>query len=445
VHEARAERGNVKLRYPVVGVLVGVGVFAAVALAGGSGPKTKLVSRASNGDPAANGYSYPGGITPNGRWVPFESDADNLPGATGDYQVYVRDRKTGSTKLVSKSNGGDPGDGDSYDASISDDGRFIAFESYAANLPASLGPTHLQAYVRDLKNGTTKLVSRLGGGDPATGGSSNDPSISANGRLVAFESDANNLPGNLSPDDQVYLKDRKTGALKLISKTSGGTPANDDSEDPAISPNGRIVGFESESTNLPGGLGGGDDEIYVRDLKGGRTLLVSKSNAGDPANDDTDDVALSANGRFVGFESYATNLPGSIGPTYQQAYLRDRKRNKTTLVSRTNGGDPAAGGYSDNASVSADGKFVQFESDATSFPGAGAQEQVLIRDIDAARTRLVSRSNSGNPGEDDGSFMKADSRLISRDPRFSTFNSYASNLPGVTPPYSQAEIRGPNP
>ena len=98
---------------------------------------------------------------------------------------------------------------------------------------------------------------------------------------------------------------------------------------------------------------------------------MSKSNAGDPANDDTDDVALSANGRFVGFESYATNLPGSIGPTYQQVYLRDRKRNKTTLVSRTNSGDPAAGDSSDKASVSANGKLVQFESYATNFPGGG--------------------------------------------------------------------------
>jgi hypothetical protein len=436
----------VRLRYLVFGVVMLAAAFAAVAMARGGGPQTKLVSRSSSGDPASGGYSYPGGITPNARWVAFESDADNLPGSsTGKYEVYVRDRKTGSTKLVSKSNNGDPGDDDSYDASISDDGRFVAFESYASNLPGSLGPTYLQAYVRDLKKGTTKLVSRLGGGDPATGGSSNDASISANGRLVAFESDASNLPGTLSPDDQVYLKDRKTGALKLISKTSGGTPANDDSEDPAISPNGRVVGFESESTNLPGGLGGGDDEVYVRDLRGGRTLLVSRSNAGNPANDDTDDVALSANGRFVGFESYATNLPGSIGPTYTQAYLHDRKHDKTTLISRTNGGDPATGGYSENVSVSANGKLVQFESDATNLPGAGTDEQVFIRDPDAARTRLVSRSNSGNPGDDD-SFMKADSNLISRDPRFSTFNSYASNLPGATgPTYSQAYVRGPAP
>jgi hypothetical protein len=435
----------VKLRFSIVGVVVVVAAFAVVALALAAPPETKLVSRNSNGDPAANGYSYPGGITPNARWVAFESDADNLPGSsTGNYQVYVRDRSTGKTKLVSRSNNGNAGDDDSYDASISDNGRFVAFESLATNLPGSLGPTYYQVYVRDLKNGKTKLISRLSGGDRATGGSSTDPSISGNGRLVAFESDASNLPDDLSPDDQVYLRDQKAGKTRLVSKTSGGSPANADSEDPAITPNGLIVGFESESTNLPGGLGAGDDQIYVRDLQGTRTLLVSRNSAGSPADDDTDDVALSGNGRFVGFESYATNLPGSLGPTYTQVYLRDRKQDKTTLISRNNAGDAAAGGYSDNASVSANGRFVQFESNATNLPGTGTYNQVFIRDRDAGRTRLVSRSNNGDPGDSD-SYMLRSSNLISRDPRFATFYSYATNLPGATAPYSQAYIRGPRP
>ena len=101
-------------------------------------------------------------------------------------RAYVRDRKTGKTKLVSRSNSGDPGDDDSYDPTISDNGRFVAFESYAGNLPGSVGPTYDQAYVRDLKKGKTILISRTSGGDPATGGYSEDASISGNGRLVAF-------------------------------------------------------------------------------------------------------------------------------------------------------------------------------------------------------------------------------------------------------------------
>jgi hypothetical protein len=435
-----------KLRLCIAGVIVGAAAFAAVAWAGAGGPKTKLISKTSAGDPASTGSSFPGAITPNARWVAFESDADNLPGTSGEFQIFVRDRKTGGTKLVSKTNNGNPADGgDSFDAAISNNGRFVAFESNATNLPGSIGPTYYQVYVRDLKNGKTKLLSRVSNGDPAMGGDSTDPSISGDGRLVAFESDASNLPGTLSPDDQVYLRDRKTGKTKLISKTSGGSPANEDSEDAAISPNGRIVGFESESTNLPGGLGSGDDEIYVRDLSANRTLLVSKNSAGDPANDDTDDVSLSGNGRFVAFESLATNLPGSLGPTYAQVYIRDRQQDKTTLISRNNAGDPAAGGYSENASVSADGRFVEFESQTTNLPGSnGSDYLVYLRDRGAGKTKLVSKSNGGDPAY--VSFNQKNANLISSNPRFATFNSYASNLPGgIGPTYSQAYVRGPRP
>jgi hypothetical protein len=430
----------------MVGVVVIAVAPAAVALAGRGGPATKLVSRSNSGDAASGGDSTPGGITPNARWVAFDSDADNLPGAsTNQNQVYLRDRKTGKTKLVSRSNNGDPGDDDSYDPTLSDDGRFVAFESYASNLPGSVGPTYDQAYVRDLKNGKTILISRTTGGDPATGGYSEDASISGDGRLVAFESEGTNLPGATGGYDLVYLRDRKTGTTKLLSKTTGGTPADDRSADPAISPNGRIVAFESESSNLPGGLGG-DDQAYVRDLQGGRTLLISRNSAGSPGNDESTDVSISGTGRFVEFESYATNLPGSLGPTYSQVYLRDRKQSKTSLISKTSGGDPATGGYSDDGSTSANGRWVEFESDAPNLPGSdGSHYQVYLRDRDTGKTKLISKSNSGDPA-DETSYTRGRSNLISRDPQFATFYSYATNLPGaIGPTYSQAYVRGPSP
>lgn len=435
-----------KLRYAVGCVVAGVVAISAVAFAGG-GPTTKLVSRNSNGDPTSGGSSFPSGITPNARWVAFDSAADNLPGAsTNNNQVYVRDRKTGKTKLVSRRNNDNPADGgDSFDATISDNGRFVAFESNATNLPGSINPA-AQVYVRDLKKDKTELISRLSGGDPASGGFSTDPSISGNGRLVAFESDATNLPGSLSPDDQVYLRDRKAGKTSLVSKTTGGSPADEDSEDPAISPNGAFVGFESEATNLPGGLGGSYDLVYVRDLERGRTLLVSRNSAGSPANDDSEEVAVSKSGRYVAFESQATNLPGSIGPTYRQTYLRDRKQDKTTLISKNNAGDPAAGGYNEEPSVSGNGRFVQFESEATNLPGGtGTYGMIYLRDTDAGKTKLLSRSNGGDPADDD-SFMARNSNLLSRDPRFATFGSIATNLPSsLGPTYAQAYIRGPSP
>jgi hypothetical protein len=433
-----------KLRSTVAGVVAIAIATATAAFGGSAGPTTKLVSRNSAGDPAAGGSSYPGGITPNGRYVAFYSSATNLPGATGDAQVYVRDRKTGKTRLVSRSNDGDPGNDGSYDPTISNDGRFVAFESYATNLPGSIGPTYDQAYVRDLEKGKTILISRTSGGDPASGGYSEDASISGDGRLVAFDSEATNLPGAAGTYYQTYLRDRKTGTTKLVSKTTGGTPANQDSQDPAISLNGRVVAFESEASNLPGG-GSGKDQAYVRDLRGGRTLLVSRANNGDPSNDSSTNVSISGNGRFVEFESYATNLPGSIGPTYSQVYLRDREQGRTTLISRTSGGDPAAGGYSDYGSTSADGRFVEFESAATNLPGATGDYQVYLRDRETGKTKLVSRSNGGDPGDDD-SYMRRNSNLISADPRFAAFYSYATNLPGsIGPTYAQAYVRGPRP
>src|SRR5438094_638223 len=101
----------------------------------------------------------------------------------------------------------------------------------------------------------TKLVSRTSAGAPAAAGYSTPGSLTPNGRLVACESESTNLPGSISPDDQVYIRDRKAGTTKLVSKTTGGTPANSESEDPAISPNGAIVAFESDAANLPGGSG----------------------------------------------------------------------------------------------------------------------------------------------------------------------------------------------
>ena len=162
-----------------------------------------------------------------------------------------------------------------------------------------------------MEKGTTKLISRANGGGPATGGSSTDPSISGNGRWVAFESDATNLPGNLSPDDQVYLRDRKTGTTRLVGQNTDGTPTDEDTEDPSISPNGRIVGFESEATNLPGGA-----TLDARAMSGSSSvteLLVSRNTAGDPADDDSTDVTVSGTVGTWSSSPMRRTSPGRLG------------------------------------------------------------------------------------------------------------------------------------
>jgi hypothetical protein len=154
---------------------------------------------------------------------------------------------------------------------------------------------------------------------------------------------------------------------------------------------------------------------------------------------------VSAQGRYVGFESIATNLPGSLSPTYYQVYLRDRERDRTVLVSRTNAGDPAAGGTSQDASVSDSGRFVAFESLATNLGGVPGISQVFVRDRRADRTRLASRANDDAPADDD-STLAFSATVLTADGRFVVFTSFGSNLPGsLGPTYSQAYIRGPQP
>jgi Tol biopolymer transport system component len=416
-----------KLRSPVA-VVLGLALLATAGFGGAGGPKTKLVSK-SNGGAAANGTSNYGEVTANGRFVVFESDAANLPGS--GFQVYRRDLREGKTKLVSKTNSGEPAEG-SFNGAISPDGQLVAFESAAANLPGS----GFQVYVRDLKQERTKLVSQTSGGE-AGDDESEDAWISANGRWISFQSRAANLPGGLGGElAQVYVRDLQTGTTKLVSKTSGGDPGNDSSQDPSMSANGRWIVFESRATNFPGSIAP-DDQVYVRDLRRGKTKLVSKTSAGDPANADSGDALVSANGRFVGFESAATNLPGA-GVADGQAFLRNLRARKTTLVSRTTGGAPSSAGFSGDPYPSNDGRFIVFESQGPNLPGV-AQDDVYLRDRGRGRTLLVSRANDGSPAADGTSFITR-SRVLTADSRFVVFASNASNLPGTA---DQVYVRGP--
>jgi Tol biopolymer transport system component len=400
-------------------------LVAAVALAGGSlpaaagGPTTLLVSRTSGGDPA-NGDSFTSSVSATGRFVAFESDSTNLPGSDTYNDVYVRDRRNGRTTLVSKTSGGEPADGNSYAATISASGRFVAFHSYASNLPGG-SVSYKEVYVHDRATRRTMLASKTSGGDPAAGGDSDWPSISASGRFVAFESDADNLPGAATFDEHVYVHDRATRRTRLVSKTSAGDPADGLSSEPSISSSGRFVAFESNADNLPG-----DDaytDAYVHDREAGRTRLVSKTSGGDPADGDSFATSVSSTGRFVAFESSADNLPGD--DAYRDVHVHDVATGRTSLVSKTSGGNPATGGDSEDPSISSTGRFVAFYSNATNLPGHDAYSDVYVRDRGTGRTKVVSVRPAGNPALGDSYYP-----AISPPGRFVAFESDADNLPG---------------
>jgi TolB protein len=338
----------------------------------------RLVSRTRGGDPADD-HSFAPSISANGRFVAFGTNANNLPGEDSLDNIVVKDMQTGRVFLISRNSSGDPADDFSFDGSISASGRFVAFESGADNLPGD--PDFTRVLIHDLETRKTRLVSKTSSGDSTTGGPCNDAAVSSSGRFVAFECEDTQLPGQgAATEDQTYVHDRKTGRTRLVSKTTGGDPVNGDSEDPSISGNGRFVAFESEDgTNLP--ASSDVDRSYVHDRQTGRTRLVSKTTGGDPADGDSEDPGLSTNGRFVAFESSdGTNLPQAT--TFDQVYRHDRERGRTILVSRNNGGD-AADDFATldvgTRTISADGSFVVFTSAADNLGGGTTFEQIYRR------------------------------------------------------------------
>lgn len=349
-------------------------------------PKTRLVSKTSGGQPA-DGTSTNASVSATGRFVAFESIANNLPGPDGVLSVYVRDRKTGKTKLVSRKSNGQPATGGQNRVpDVSGNGRFVAFESSATNLPGE----GFQVYVRDRKTGSTKLVSKNSSGQPADDDSIS-ASISGSGRYVAFRSAATNLPGGGGGPSVplVYRHDLETGKTILLSRNSAGAPVRGAA--PSLSGSGREVAFVSSDAALPGSAPG-KFRVYVRDLDTKKTRLVSRKNSGGPLNPSASHPELSANGRVAAF---TLNIAGMEGCEESLVYAHDRKTGKTRLASRTSSGVPAdkCSGF---ASLSGDGRYVAFHSDSTNLPGAASPEtRSYVHDRKTQATRLVSRTSSG--------------------------------------------------
>ncbi|TMM11186.1 MAG: hypothetical protein E6G00_05495, partial [Actinobacteria bacterium] len=234
----------------------------------------------------------------------------NLVGGdtNGVGDVFVRDRKTGKTKRVSVNSHGAQANGESFAAPISADGRFVAFLSSASNLVGGDTNGARDVFVRDRKAGKTRRVSVDSHGAQGKGASF-VPSISANGRFVAFSSVANNLVGgDTNTVSDVFVRDRKTGKTRRVSVDSHGAQGNGDSFIPSISADGRFVAFYSDAANLVAGDGNAAGDGFVRDRKAGRTKRVSVASHGTQGNDTSFPPSISADGRFVAFTSLANNL-----------------------------------------------------------------------------------------------------------------------------------------
>ncbi len=386
-----------------------------------------------------NGGSASASISADGRFVVFSSGADNLvPGDTNGYDdIFVRDRIQGTTERISVDSLGAQADGDSFNfAAISPDGRYVAFESLATNLV--LGDTNAMwdVFVRDRQLGTTERVSIATSGAQADDLSVN-PSISADGRYVAFMSRATNLvPNDTGGYYDVFLRDRLLGTTVRISVDSFGAQGNDNSEVPCISADGRFVAFSSYASNFVPGDTNGYGDIFVRDLLLGTIERVSVDSAGLQGDSDSDPYLfygesryISADGRYVAFLSWATNLvPGDTNAS-GDVFVHDRQLGTTERVSVDSSGAQQDGSCS-SLSISADGRYVAFQSYATNLvPGdTGLYEDIFVHDCQLGTTERVSLDSSGAQGDGESY-----SPSISADGRFVTFYSGVSTfVPGDT-------------
>ncbi len=257
-------------------------------------------------------------LSADGSVVAFESWASTLvPGDTnGASDIFVRDRLKGTTVRASVSSTGAQADQDSNDASISDDGRFVAFTSRATNLvPNDTNGTY-DIFVRDLQSGTTELVSCSSLG--VQGNSASElGSISGDGSSVVFRSSADDLVGGVS-GLQIFLRDRLQHVTTLVSQSTGGAVANAGSIEGAISGNGRFAVFASQAANLVAGDTNGKNDLFLRDLQAGTTERVSYTSNGDQISfyEQFVELSISADGRHVGFWSDQSGwIPGDTNQT----------------------------------------------------------------------------------------------------------------------------------
>ena len=311
-------------------------------LAYGAPGDTQLISVSTITNKAA-GYSgnAPGAsISYGGRYVAFESNAKNLiPGPSSQFRdIYVRDRNTSSTERVTVALNGAQTNGDSLDPSISADGRYVAFASYASNLaPDSYpGRSGLDIFVRDRLNGQTELVSVNSSGQQADQ-SSQAPVISSSGRYVVFDSYATNIgPGINNGWANIYVHDRQTGLTEWLSVGVHGAQPNNQSWNNggprAISADGRYVVFSSDATNLVAGDTNGATDIFLRDRQAGTTERVSVDSNGVQGNGPAGNAAISADGRYVMFTSDANNLAPGDTNGVGDIFIRDRQTGKTERI-----------------------------------------------------------------------------------------------------------------
>lgn len=362
--------------------------------------------------------------------------SQGIPGAAADEAARAYQRP-GETEWISSAPGGG-GDSWSMQPSVSDDGRYVAFWSMASNIVASDSNGVPDVFVRDRRTGAIELVS-VGSDENQGNRISGGPVVSADGRYVAFSSEASNLvPNDINETPDVFVRDRVTGTTEMVSvNAEGGQEFDGDGRGcssggfPSLSSDGRYVAFQSQCRFVPADTGGILD-VYVYDRVTREPAMASVAtvgaNAGRGGSGDSTGPSISADGRYVAFDSRASNLAPTDTNRECDVFVRDMVMGTTTHVSVSTDGRQAnacMSTFPHHSSLSADGRRVVFYGDAGNLVSGDGNNitDVFVHDLDTGTTQRVSVSSSGVPGN--GASLYAS---ISPDGRFVAFGSYSGNL-----------------
>ena len=382
-------------------------------------------------------------ISADGRYVVFQSSATNLvPGVTdGVGHLYRKEIATGAISLVSADSSSTPAASYCTGASISGDGRNVAFNSWANLVPGDTNNAP-DIYVKDMKTGRLVCASTNSSG---TFGNELSwmPAISADGHHVAFTSVASNLvPGDTNRVCDVFVKNIETGAVQRVSTDSSGAQVvtfNSDASGVSISGDGRYVVFCSAATNLVQDDTNGAIDVFIKDTKTGETRRVSTDSNGRQADTESHRPSLSADGCYVAFLSYATNLvPGDTNDV-EDVFVKNMVTSEVCMASTDSSGAPGNGASAPNPSISSNGRFVVFDSLASNLASGDANgaSDVFMKDLMTTQTVLVSVDAAGDSGNGDSGAAG-----VSSDGRLVAFASIATNLvPGDTNGFVDAFVR----
>lgn len=395
----------------------------------------------------ANGESLYPPLSYDGRFVGFFSKADNLVknDTNGVGDVFVHDAQQNSTELVSVSSGGEIGNGESTWPTISGNGRFVVFTSRASNLVKDDRNEAGDVFIHDRQSNTTERISVSSSGKEANGNSyTYFPSVSYDGRFIAFLSIASNLVlDDTNNDWDVFVHDRDKKTTKRVSIGTDGEDGNGPSLHAVISGDGQMIAFNSRASNLVADDTNNADDVFLYDSTAGKITRISVGADRIESNGDSDRAAISYKGRRIAFSSVATNLVRGDQNDAEDVFVYDNRTGEIVMISiGTNGTQMQLSDVDlccllslvcclvdtilDRKSVmSPDGNTVVFRSDAANLVSAdfNGRQDIFVHNIAAKTTERVSVSSER--AESNGTSVH---HGVSFDGRFIAFSSEASNL-----------------